>query len=263
MTDADRYQLPNHPRRGFLRDAATCAAGVALVACAGVPEQAGGSGAGLASSADPQLACPVVTQFPAIIDLGARATFTRMDRGDQFEWLLTGLSAAQYASALPDCVLAMLQSLDRLHFGHPLSLLAHSLQAATRARNAHAHDDLVLAALCHHLGALITIEGQAELSAAILRGFVSENVYRVVRHHEEYQTDVYAARVGLPGGQRERYAREPWHLDAVRFCDEWDCPSYDPSFASLELAAFELLVRAKLGPESGYLVGQLTSTDCV
>lgn len=249
-------------RRTLLRDvAAWVGSGLVLGACASEDElEPTGTAAHLS---DIRVACPVITQFPAIVDLGARSTFTRMDRGDQLQWLVTGVSAAQYAVQLPDCVLAMLRNLDVVHFGHPISMLAHSLQVATRAREANASDDLVLAALCHHIGSLLTVEGQAELSAAILRGFISEDAYRVLRHHNEYQWSVYGAQVGLPTTQRERYANESWHRDAERFCDEWDCAGYDPSFRSLPLAEFEPLVRAKLGPESGYLVGQLTSGDCV
>lgn len=265
--------VPHAPRRrALLRDSAawlgSALAFKHLLACTNqtAQEQTGtaASVAGLEMDAlGPRVPCQVVTQFPAIVDLGLRSTFTRMDHGDQAEWLITGVSAALYAVQLPDCVLFMLRSLDNLYLGYPISMLAHSLQAATRAKRANASDDLILSALCHHLGVLLTVEGQAELSAAILRGFVSEHAYRVVRHHAEYQWSAYGSLVGLPTSQRERYAAEPWHADAVRFSDDWDSPAYDRRFVSSPLAEFEPLVRAKFGPESGYLVGQLTSSDCV
>ncbi|HKU40856.1 MAG TPA: hypothetical protein VJR89_21995 [Polyangiales bacterium] len=216
-----------------------------------------------APHAEVRSACPVATSFPAILDLGPRAGFKRMDRGDELEWVTVGFSAALYADQLPDTILGLLRQLDLRSFGYPLSVLAHSLQTATRARRANASDELVLCALCHQLGCAITVEGQAELSAAILRGFVSEEAYRVVRHQDEFQLLHYGAQVGRPPALRERYAAESWYALAQTFCDEWDSPSYASDYAALPLEAFEPLVRAKLGPASGYLVGTLTSEDCI
>ena len=163
------------------------------------------------SAAEPKsdaahLACPVLTHFPAISDDAPRSSFTVMDDGDQLQWLITGTAAALYAAQVPDRVLFMLRALDNIQAGYPLSALQHSLQAATRARRAGASDELVLCALCHHLGMVITVEGQAELSAAILRGFVSEDAYRVLRHQAEYQWAQYGERIGLPTDQSARYA---------------------------------------------------------
>jgi predicted HD phosphohydrolase len=186
-----------------------------------------------------------------------------MDRGDVLEWITVGFSATAYAEQHPDTVLHLLRLLDRVHIGYPTSVLAHSLQTATRARRANASDELVLCALCHHLGSAITYEGQAELSAAILRGFVSEDAYRIVRHQDEFQLFHYGAQVDRPSSQRERYVSERWYGQARTFCDEWDSPSYATDYASLPLEEFEPLVRAKLGTSSGYLVGTLTSEDCI
>jgi predicted HD phosphohydrolase len=210
-----------------------------------------------------RLACPVVTRFAAISDDGPRSSFTVMDAGDQLQWLITGTAAVLYAAQVPDRVLFMLRALDSIQAGYPLSVLQHSLQAATRARRASASDELVLCALCHHLGMVITVEGQSELSAAILRGFVSEDAYRVLRHQAEYQWAHYGDRIGLPTDQRARHAGQAWDALARRFCDEWDCPSYDPGYDTLPLSEFEPLIRTKLGSGSGYLVGVATSTDCL
>lgn len=209
-----------------------------------------------------RVACASAVVFPMIRDDAPRATFARMDQGSALEWLTTGVSAALYAAQLPDSVLFMLRALDEVYVGYPISVLSHSLQAASRARAANAPDELVLCALCHHLGALLIWEGHEELSAAILRGFVSEDAYRVVRHQAEYQLAHTGAALGQETNLRARYAGQSWHASALRFCDEWDSPSYDASYPSLTLADFEPLVRATLGPESGYLVGERTSTDC-
>lgn len=210
-----------------------------------------------------QIACSAPATFPAISDTAPRAGFAHMDQGDQWEWLTVGLSATAYAELHPDTVLHMLRLLDGVHAGYPLSVLAHSLQAATRARRANASDELVLCALCHHLGMALNFEGHAEISAAILRGFVSEDAYRVVRHQDEFQRLHYGALLDEPTDQRDRYTEEPWFEPASRFCDEWDSPSYARDYVSLPLEEFAPLVRAKLGTASGFLASKLTMQDCI
>lgn len=215
------------------------------------------------ASAQMRLACPVITQFEPIVDDGPRSSFTVMADGDQLQWLITGTSAALYATQLPDQILFMLKALDRVRVGYPLSMLQHSLQAATRARRANATDDLVLCALCHHLGSVITLEGQAELSASIVRGFVAEDAYHMLRHQDEYRLAHYGERVDLPTGLRARWASAPWDAQAKQFYDEWDRPSYDPSYDTLPLSEFEGLVRSKFSPDIGNLTGSPTQMDCL
>lgn len=120
-----------------------------------------------------------------------------------------------------------------------------------------------MCALCHHLGMALSFEGQAEISAAILRGFVSEDAYRIVRHQEEFQLLHHGAQLGRPTGQRDRYAAHSWFNQARVFCDEWDSPSYARDYTSLPLEAFAPLLRAKLGVGSGFLVSRFTMEDCV
>jgi predicted HD phosphohydrolase len=196
--------------------------------------------------------CAVPLRFDPIIDDGPRTTFTNTEHSNTLDWAMIGLAVRFQAPAQPDRFLALLHRLGGLSFGYPLTLLDHSLQVATRARRDGASDDLVLAALCHRLGMALSIEGYAELSAAMLRGYVSEPAYRVVRHHAEY------AQAGAQ--RRARYVAQPWHPDAVRFVDTWAAPAWSASYDTLPLSAFEALVRAKFDPlHDPYL----TRTDCI
>jgi predicted HD phosphohydrolase len=165
------------------------------------------------------------------------------------------------AVQVPAAVLALLRQLAELDVGYPVDLLTHSLQTATRAVQANATDDLVLAALLHDVGFALVVEGHAEISAAILRGYVDENAYRVVRHHTELEWQHYGALIGQPTDQRARYIGQPWFADAERFVDEWEIASYEPGFAAMALEDFEDLVRARFG--DGSLIHDQTASDCI
>ena len=242
-------------RRRFLTAGATAASTLWLPAC----DEAG---APASEELDPSECAPMVPTFPAIVDEEDRAGFTRMDQSTQLDWLTIGIATGSLARKLvPDGILDLLRQLDTLWVGYPVSVLAHSLQTATRALRDGAGCDLVLAALCHDIGFALTVEGHAEVSAAILRGYVTEDAYRVVRHHTEFELKHYGALVGQPTDQRNRYAAEPWYADAVRFADAWECVSFDPDYDTLPLEEFELLVREKFG--QGELTSEATATDCV
>jgi predicted HD phosphohydrolase len=265
-------------RRDVLRDAAGVAAGFALLrmatGCASEAMRPGADGGGAAgpdaggggSAPDagpaPAECEPVVTTFPTIVDPHATTSFTRMDESNFFDWLTIGASASTLMrDHVPAAVLNLLRALDDLWIGYPMSLLAHSLQTATRAARAGASDDLVLAALCHDIGCAIAVDGHAEISAAVLRTYVSEGAYRVVRHHTEFEWQHYGQLIGQPTNQRAAYAGQSWFGDAERFADEWEMPSFDPGYASDPLEAFEPLVRDRFG--NGSLASSLTSGDCL
>jgi predicted HD phosphohydrolase len=204
------------------------------------------------------VACARATTFSPIVDDGPRTAFLHTSESTTADWLTIGVAMTGHLSVLPDTVLSILRGLDALQLGYPVSMLELSLRTATRARRAGASDDLILVALCHRIGMAFTVEGYAELSAAVLRGYVADSAYRVARHHPAYSTRRSAPSDGDPTA---RYASQPWHADAQRFAREWADPSYDPGDDALALDDFESLVRAKLG--LSLHDAYVTRTDCV
>jgi len=106
----------------------------------------------------------------------------------------------------------------------------------------------------------LTVEGYAEISAAIVRGYVSEDAYQLMRHHPEYACAHYGEHLGLPIDQRDRYAQQPFHADAVRLADEWERVAYDPDYPSLPLSDFEPLIRERFSTLTSDLYS--TQRDC-
>jgi predicted HD phosphohydrolase len=205
--------------------------------------------------------CARPTTFAPIADDGLRTSAIRTDQTDTFDWLTIGISGSFFQTTVPDILLELLRTLGDLRLGYPINLLEHSLQTATRARRAGASDDLVLAALFHHVGMTLSVEGYAELSAAIVRGYVSEDAYKIMRHHPEYAAAHFGAHSGEPTDQRARFASQPYHADAVRFADDWERVSYDPAYPSLPLPDFEPLIRERFSS----LTTELYTTygDCI
>lgn len=206
-------------------------------------------------------ACAKPATFAPIADDGLRTSAIRTDQTTTFDWLTMGISGVFFQAAVPDVLLGLLRTLGGLRLGYPINLLDHSLQTASRARRAGASDDLVLAALFHHVGMTLSVEGYAELSAAIVRGYVSEDAYKIMRHHPEYAAAHFGAQSGEPTDLRARFASQPYHADAVRFADEWERVSYDPAYASLPLADFEPLIRERFGAITSELY--TTHGDCI
>jgi predicted HD phosphohydrolase len=175
------------------------------------------------------------------------AKFTRMDDSSRHEWMLIGRATMDLQKQVPEQVLSMLRSMQGLHAGFGVDQLHHALQTASMAKRANASDEVVLAALCHDVGKVISIPNHAAIAAEMLKPYVSEPVYHVLRTHQDFQGRHYYAHFGMSPTLREQYENEPWFALAEKFTDEWDQAAFDPSYAVLPLEEFEPLVRQLMG----------------
>jgi predicted HD phosphohydrolase len=176
-----------------------------------------------------------------------RQHFTRMDQSDREQWAFIAEETVKVQQEVPVGIMRLLGQLEGLYGGFGVSQLHHALQTATMARRANASDEVVLASLCHDLGKAISIPNHAEISASILRKYVSDDVFQVVRTHQDFQGRHYYEYFGQPSNLRERYKHEPWFALAEQFTDEWDQAAFDPKYKVLPLAEFEPLVRQFFG----------------
>lgn len=143
-------------------------------------------------------------------------------------------------------VVDLLRSLRDVRIDLPVDQLTHVLQAASRAEKAGAPDELVVAALCHDVGKVISVHNHGAIAAEILKPFVSSDTYQVIRHHEEFRYRDYPRRLGFDPDARLGYRQQPWFSTAVLFADEWDRKSFDPRYPTRPLEHFEPLVYALL-----------------
>ena len=144
---------------------------------------------------------------------------------------------------VPDRVLTMLRSMDTLHQGFAVSQLDHSLQTATRAERDGASLDMVVASLCHDIGKTFSNMNHPAIAAEMLRPWVSDEAYWVVKYHQDFQGRHYYARIGMDPEMRRRHEGHE-HFDmAARFADVWDQTAFDPEYDSESLEHFEPMVR--------------------
>jgi predicted HD phosphohydrolase len=170
-------------------------------------------------------------------------SFTSMAAGTREDYELLERLEAQFAAGTAHRVLDQLRDLAGSLAGYQVDRLEHSLQTATRAHRDGADEEMVVAALLHDIGDLLSPHNHSELAAAVLRPYVTERTYWIVRQHGLFQSYYYAHHQGGDRNVRERYADHPWYQDAVDFCHRWDQPSFDPAYESLPLDFFEPMVR--------------------
>ncbi|TVR36798.1 MAG: HD domain-containing protein [Nitriliruptor sp.] len=154
---------------------------------------------------------------------------------------------AEDLQAFPDRVLGWLRAMDQPS-GYQITRLEHCLQAATRAQRAGASEEMVVCALLHDIGDVLGPANHSEVAAAVLRPYVSERSYWIVRHHGLFQQYYDAHHDGGDRDAREIHRDHPHYDATVRFCEDFDQNSFDPDDDWEPLEVFEPMVRRILAP---------------
>lgn len=170
-------------------------------------------------------------------------SFTQMKHGTKEDYELLQRLEDEYCEGLPDRLLESLRALEHSLAGYQVSRLEHSLQSATRAHAAGEDEETVVAALLHDMGDELAPHSHSELAAAVLRPYVSDKTYWIIKYHGVFQMYYYAHHVGGDQNARDRFRGHPWFDDAVRFCEEYDQNCFDPAFQSKPLEFFEPMLR--------------------
>ena len=169
--------------------------------------------------------------------------FTSMAQGTRAEYELLDRYEAEFTDSLARRILEYLEKLNDSISGYKVSRLEHCLQSATRAHRAGEPEEVVVAALVHDIGDMIAPFSHSELAAAVLRPFVSEKTYWIVKHHGLFQMYYFAHHLGGNRNARDRYRDHQWYDDAIRFCELYDQNCFDPDYDSESLAFFAPMVE--------------------
>ncbi len=140
-------------------------------------------------------------------------------------------------------ILAVLRSTDDLVQGFQVTQLVHGLQTATMAERAGADIDMVVASLCHDMGKMISNANHPAIAAEMIRPWVSDEAYWVVKVHQDFEGLHYYDRMGLDPMVRRKYAGHEYYELAERFADEWDQSAFDPDYPTLPLEHFVPMVH--------------------
>ncbi len=177
---------------------------------------------------------PPLAQFHAMVD------------GTQEDWgIIAGEAIASFIG-LPERLLAHLRILEGEHAGFAVDRLTHSLQTATRAERAGRDDEYVFCALMHDIGDTLGPANHANIAAAIIEPFVSEQNHWMVEQHAIFQGYYYFHYLGMDRDVRDRFAGHPWYDYTAEFCHEYDQPAFDPAYPTQPLEHFEPLLRAQV-----------------
>lgn len=171
------------------------------------------------------------------------SSFTSMDTSTAEQWAVIGAETAKNQPRVAERVLAMLRSLDEIVDGFSTDQLTHCLQTATMAERDGADTQWVVASLCHDIGKAVSVPNHPAIAAEILRPYVRDEVYQVIRTHQDFQGRHYYHHFGADPDAREQYRGESWFALGERFADEWDQKAFDPAYDTLPLEHFEPMVR--------------------
>jgi predicted HD phosphohydrolase len=170
-------------------------------------------------------------------------TFTRMDESTAEQWAVIGAETAKNQGRVADSMLAMLRSLATITDGFATDQLTHSLQTATRAERAGADDEVVFASLLHDVGKAVSVPNHPAIAAEMIKPYVRDDVYRMIKHHQDFQGRHYYHHFGADPNARDQYRGDSFFELTEQFADEWDQTSFDPDYDTLPLEHFEPLVR--------------------
>jgi len=134
--------------------------------------------------------------------------FTRMDQSTEQEWQHISEQHMPHIFDMPNRIIGMLKETEQLTLGFGTNQLHHALQTATMARRAGAEDEMVLISLIHDIGKVINVPNHGQIAAEIIKPYVSEDAYHIIRTHQDFQGEHYYQYMGKPQDLRMQYKNE-------------------------------------------------------
>ncbi len=177
-------------------------------------------------------------------------SFTRMDEGTKEEYDFLMALEEEYVTGVADRILAALKTLATSLSGYKVNRLEHSLQTATRAHRDGQSEEMVVAALIHDIGDELAPHNHGEFAASILKPFVSEKTYWIIKYHPLFQAHYFGEHVGTDPNARDMFKDHPHYQACIDFCYKYDQVSFDPDYDSEVLAFFEPMVRRLFAKET-------------
>ncbi len=169
-------------------------------------------------------------------------SFPSMDVSTREQWMNIAQETVSAQPRVAKQILEMIKGLSAITDGFSVDQMEHALQTATRAEQAGADQEVIVASLLHDVGKLISVPNHPKIAAEILRPYVREEVYCMVAYHQDFQGKWYYEHLGMNPNLRENHVGQPWYSLAEKFADEWDQKAFDPGFESYPLEHFEPMV---------------------
>ncbi len=168
--------------------------------------------------------------------------FTAMEQGTIEDYVLVFAHEQEQLDTQADRVLGWLREMEGPS-PYKISRLDHVLQSATKAEAAGADTETIVCALLHDIGDVIGTANHSQVGAALIRPYVSDKNYWVVKHHGLFQGYYYFGLYGRDPNLRDRFKDHPYYDACVQFCADWDQDCFDPDYPTKPLEHFEPMVR--------------------
>ncbi|WP_027244530.1 HD domain-containing protein [Leisingera daeponensis] len=188
-----------------------------------------------------------------MLDKSHKPTWTSFTEATPEDWAAVEKYEEAYNAALPERILAAVRSLDEDWTPYPVNRYQHSLQAATRAWEDGAEDEIIVAALVHDVGDILSPYNHGELSAAMMKPYVSEKTYWILKHHCVFQGFYYNHHFGGDRNARDKYRDSPYWEDCRYFCEKYDQSAFDAAYPTKPLEFFEPILRKVLSRGWGHM----------
>jgi len=185
-----------------------------------------------------------------MLDEERTVKFTAMKDGSPEDYQIIASNDEITTKELPNRLIEHLKEMDHDDGAYQISRLDHVLQCATRAYLDGADDDWIIAALMHDIGDVLAPFTHGQVAAEIIRPFVKEEVYWVVRHHGIFQMYYNTSLTADERNSRTQFNAHPFYQSAVDFCENWDQCSFDPNYPSESLDFFTSLIHKVFSKEA-------------
>jgi predicted HD phosphohydrolase len=172
-----------------------------------------------------------------------RAKFHAMVDGTPEDWGIIAGASIEFGRELPTRLISHLNLLGGDYGGFNVDRLEHSLQTATRAHQAGQDEEYVVCALLHDIGDILLPANHAELGAAILKPYVSEQNHWMLEKHGIFQGYYFFHHLGLDRDLRDEWRGHPAFEYTAQFCHLYDQNSFDPAYDTMPLDAFVPMMR--------------------
>ena len=170
-------------------------------------------------------------------------SFTHMEHGTAEDYALIDSQFKKHVSShLPDYLMEILRSMAGPTFGYQIDRYRHSLQSATRALKNNESDEMIVAALLHDVGDPIAPANHSAVAAEILKPYVDDRIFWIIRHHGVFQGYYYFHHLGGDRDARDIFREHEWFDDCAYFCHEYDQNCFDPNYPEMPLEEFTPLV---------------------
>ncbi|MDC0073746.1 HD domain-containing protein [Alphaproteobacteria bacterium] len=170
-------------------------------------------------------------------------SFTRLDQSTEDDFKIIHPFMEAEHSKLVERLMYQLLDLSGPRLGFKVDRLEHSLQTATRAHRDGADIETVVCALLHDIGDKFAPDNHGAFASEILKPYISNSNYNIVRYHPEFQGYFFFDKIGADPNIRDRHKNEEWFNQAHKFCELWDMPAFDPNYKSEKLDFFEPMLK--------------------